>query len=217
MQIQQFNETKSIDRVKILYGTLKKVTIDMVIELYKAQQYYSKQGKGSDFVPTGTNNYTFEQYLNKCLIPRRTAYNWLERFVPEEKRLLTVPEWRKKKLQPSRRKINPIEEKKRTDRVKKHFEELEKRTTENKRDQDNNENLRHVAREYVKAKLQAESKINEFQKKITGGTNYQKPFFDMIDGYVHYLNGETEQMEALQNIIKYCKRKVTAMQRGEKP
>ena len=73
------------------------MSLEVVQELYKARAFYSNQGIRNDLVPNGTKLISFEKYLNYVGLSKRTSYNWFERYIPEENKLLTFEELQQKK------------------------------------------------------------------------------------------------------------------------
>ena len=104
-----FNPEESAKIIKEKVGAVNSMTLEVVTELYKARGYYSSSGFRSDLVPTGTRLMTFESYLEASGLARRTAYNWLERYVPEENKLLTYEELSEKKTLEQQEKLSKQE------------------------------------------------------------------------------------------------------------
>ncbi len=114
-QIVDWNYGKSVTKMQPKITAWKGLTIEIVQELAIAQQALSTSGRRIDLenanlVPNGTrleneeeieilSPRTWEEYLNDIGIARRTAYNWLERYVPEEQRLLEAEELKQLKLE----------------------------------------------------------------------------------------------------------------------
>lgn len=100
---EPWNYEKSVENAKGLVSAFRKVSLDLVRELYAAHEALSCQGyrsdknrisdtSNADIVPNGTKLQTFEGYCEEIGLSRKTAYNWLALYVPEEDRLLTVEE-----------------------------------------------------------------------------------------------------------------------------
>jgi hypothetical protein len=88
-----FDINLSAEKLKESVLLWKKITVEVVEELYKAQSFYKRQGARLDTsCHNGTKFPTFESYLQYISLPKRTAYRWLERYVPEERKLLTPEE-----------------------------------------------------------------------------------------------------------------------------
>ncbi len=101
--LEPWNYEKSVEAGKALISAFRKVSLDLVRELYVAHEALSCQGyrsdknrildaSNADFVPNGTRLQTFEGYCEDIGLSRKTAYNWLALYIPEEDRLLTVEE-----------------------------------------------------------------------------------------------------------------------------
>lgn len=80
-----------------------KVTLDLVRELYSAQQVLSNPGFRVDLADgtlcqagTKSGPKTFKDFLEDIGIPRRTAYNWLALYLPEEDRLMSTEEFKQR-------------------------------------------------------------------------------------------------------------------------
>lgn len=95
--VQQFDPDKSANEIKFKLSSLNRMTVEVVTEIHKARVFYSVSGFRSDLVPNGTRLKTFEAYLESAGLAKRTAYNWLERYIPEEQKLLTYEEFIAKK------------------------------------------------------------------------------------------------------------------------
>ncbi len=101
------------ESVKTFAGKIQEhrsLSLEIVRELFIAHAYFAKMGdeiskrnlKGGTppIVPNGTIGKTmsekgeisFSSYLEEIGIARRTAYNWLKRYIPGEDRLLEVEE-----------------------------------------------------------------------------------------------------------------------------
>jgi len=89
--IETWNYEKSIQELKPNVYKLKNLTTEIVEELWVARQVLSSQGHRSDLV-TNDTKLTFEKYCIDIGIARMTAYRWLERYLPEENKLLTTEE-----------------------------------------------------------------------------------------------------------------------------
>jgi hypothetical protein len=73
------------------------VTLELVAELYQAREALSHPGKRSDLVTDDTRLQTWSQYLTDVGLHRMTAHRWLERYLPEEQKLLTTEEAEERK------------------------------------------------------------------------------------------------------------------------
>lgn len=103
-----WNYDKSVERVKSMTVKWSNLTVEIVRELYEARDQLSRKRSN---VPNGTLQ-TWETFLRDSGIARTTAHNWLERFVPEENKLLSHEELQEKKQ------IEYLEQKKGIDRLK---------------------------------------------------------------------------------------------------
>lgn len=104
-----FNPDTSAALMKLRIKNHARLTQDIVSELHKAREFYSASGSRSDLVPDGTRLTTFEAYLSDIGLARRTAYNWLERYIPEKNKLLTYEEFSDKKAAEARAKLSEEE------------------------------------------------------------------------------------------------------------
>ncbi len=87
----------------------RKVTLDLVRELYSAREVLSQQGYGGgreSYITScqmaqgssGSVIHTFEEFLQAIGIPKRTAYNWLQLYDKENDKLLTQEEFKAMKI-----------------------------------------------------------------------------------------------------------------------
>lgn len=93
--IEPWNYEKSVETSKVLVSTFKKVSLDLVKELYSARMALEPQGRSAvgTFVPTVQ---TWEGYCEDIGLEKRTANRWLALYVPEEERLLTTEEMKER-------------------------------------------------------------------------------------------------------------------------
>ena len=86
------------------------LTIEIVSGIYTARDLYNGKGNNQySIVPNGTIQ-SFESFLKYIELPKRTAYNWLERYEPEKMKLLTDDELENKKQEENKRKQKEFEE-----------------------------------------------------------------------------------------------------------
>lgn len=109
-----WNYETSVENGKRLMSDVKRCTLELVRELHAAHKALSLSGYRSDLphdknsipsalnadlVPNGTrltsSAHTFEEYCDAINLPKRTAYNWLKLYLPDEDRMLTAEELRK--------------------------------------------------------------------------------------------------------------------------
>lgn len=103
--LEPWNYEKSVERTKNLVSAFKKVSLDLVRELYAAHDALSCQGYRSDrnrIIDASNANFgtnvprlspqTWEQYCDDIGLVKRTADRWLALYIPQEDRLLTVEE-----------------------------------------------------------------------------------------------------------------------------
>lgn len=101
--LEPWNYDKSVETSKTLVSAYKKVSLDLVRELYAAHEALSNQGYrtdknripdalNADLVTNVTRLHTFEEYLDEIGLNKMTASRWLALYIPSEDRLLTVEE-----------------------------------------------------------------------------------------------------------------------------
>jgi hypothetical protein len=116
-----FNPEQSAQNLKNKINTWNTLTLDIVEELSDARKFYSKQGQRNDltYSQNGKKLTTWLEYLKEVGLPKTTAYNWLERYLPEEHKLLTPEELEDRKTQEenARRESAKSEYQKSLDRV----------------------------------------------------------------------------------------------------
>lgn len=89
--LEPWNYEKSVERTKDLVSAFRKVSLELVRELFLAKQALEPQGRSAvgTFVPAVQS---WESYCNDIGLVKRTADRWLALYIPEEDRLLTVEE-----------------------------------------------------------------------------------------------------------------------------
>lgn len=106
-EIDSWNYDQSVKETAKKVAQHRRLSLEIVREVFIANEWFSSIGKEMrtqnllhvSNVPNGTFDKTFSTYLDEIGLPRRTAYNWLERFVPEENRLLSPEELKAAKQQ----------------------------------------------------------------------------------------------------------------------
>lgn len=104
-EIDNWNYDQSVKETAKKVAQHCRLSLEIVREIFIANQWFAVHGSNRFLtqnnidVPNGTSTKTFSTYLDEIGLPRRTAYNWLERFVPEENRLLSPEELKAAKQQ----------------------------------------------------------------------------------------------------------------------
>ena len=104
-EIDNWNYDQSVKETAKKVAQHCRLSLEIVRDIFIANQWFAINGsnqflvKSGEGVPFGTPSKTFSTYLEEIGLPRRTAYNWLERFVPEENRLLSPEELKAVKQQ----------------------------------------------------------------------------------------------------------------------
>lgn len=104
-EIDNWDYDQSVKETAKKVAQYRRLSLEIVREIFIANQWFAVHGsnqfltKSGEDVPFGTSSKTFSTYLDEIGLPRRTAYNWLERFVPEENRLLSPEELKAAKQQ----------------------------------------------------------------------------------------------------------------------
>ena len=105
-EIDNWNYDQSVKETAKKVAQHRRLSLEIVRELFIASEWFKNNEKliPDYVVPNGTSyeqkcNISFSTYLDVIGLPRRTAYNWLERFVPEENRLLSPEELKAAKQQ----------------------------------------------------------------------------------------------------------------------
>ncbi len=204
---------ESADKLKHKVSNWKGITLDIVKDLYDANKYYSNSGYRKDLLPHGSRLYTFKDYFKYVGLYETTVYRWLERYEPDKNKLLSLSELKAKKEIEYKEKISNVKKKirnygddKKWNEIKdKAFEGTKKESVSSKYDKEFLDELLKHAKEETKAK-------ENFRGKLSQANNKQNPFFDVLDDYLLNLKDDTEKLEALHNIIKYCKQHVNKYQ-----
>ena len=116
--IDNWNYDQSVKETAKKVAQHRRLSLEIVREVFIANEWFKwdrtqnliPNAKNSLDVPNGTSRnineikresgeISFSTYLDEIGLPRRTAYNWLERFVPEENRLLSPEELKAAKQQ----------------------------------------------------------------------------------------------------------------------
>ena len=92
-----FNPEQSAELLKGKLQSFNKMTVEIVEELFKARKFYSNSGYRTDLEPDGSRLVTYESYIQFIGLPKTTANRWLERYVPEQNKLLSFEEFQEKK------------------------------------------------------------------------------------------------------------------------
>ena len=104
-EIDNWNYDQSVKETAKKVAQHRRLSLEIVREVFIANEWFAVNGsnrfvtQNNIGVPNGTPIKTFSTYLDEIGLPRRTAYNWLERFVPEENRLLSPEELKAAKQQ----------------------------------------------------------------------------------------------------------------------
>lgn len=100
--IKPWDYDESISIAKHFYQELQKNHVDLVRELYAANRALSSPGYRSDLtsgqMSRGPQLKTWEGYCDAVGIVKRTADRWLQLYDAEEDRLLTMDEFKARKL-----------------------------------------------------------------------------------------------------------------------
>lgn len=107
--IVPFNPDASASILKVKIGSRARLTEEIVSELYKANDFYSNRGHRSDLLTDDSKLRSFKDYLGYVGLYERKAYRWLERYIPEENKLLTYEELTDKKKEEAREKLSAEE------------------------------------------------------------------------------------------------------------
>jgi len=97
---------ESVETARPLVAMYKKVSLDLVRELYAAREALSNSGFRTDrtlsnsglgsnsevknLVTNVTRSQTFKDFLNDIGLPKATAYSWLALYSPQEDKLYTL-------------------------------------------------------------------------------------------------------------------------------
>lgn len=93
---------ESVEKVRPMVTSWRTLTVEIVEELYRAREELDSRGRnrGAQNVPNGT----FSQYLDDVGLAKSTVHRWLERYVPEERKLLSIEEVEEQKRAAEQRK-----------------------------------------------------------------------------------------------------------------
>lgn len=202
MKLIQKNNIKEIaDDLKKIYLNWKNLTLEIVKKLHIAKEYYKNPGFRSDLT-SPQNSARLNTWTEFCFyigITDDTANRYLDRYIPEENKLLTMIEYKDKIV---KEKIKKLENHK-FKQDKQFQKEIKSKCFDNSDKINDDIKKTEEQIEFFKSHIEDQQK---FRKKITEANKFQDTFFGMIDDYIKEIKTDTEKLEALQNIIKYCKR-----------
>jgi len=93
----------SVEKVRPMVMNWRNLTIEIVEELYRAREELSNRGSWS-VIPNGTTAKGWGEYLNDVGLAKTTVHRWLERYEPQERRLMEPEEVEKRKEIETRKK-----------------------------------------------------------------------------------------------------------------
>jgi hypothetical protein len=195
--ITEWNYEQSVNKSKKLFISWKNITSEFIEELYNARKTLSSSGQRNDLVPNGTRSWT--GYLKDVGIARTTAHRWLERYIPEERKLLTLEEYKEKKEYIQKEKESKEKDQKR----KLYFREKYNTLPENwndddekqwvkfqKEEKERDERIRQLKKESIKTQQEKENRQNETSR-----------LFDEVKrGIEYFTNTEMEKQEELKKL-----------------
>lgn len=101
LKIQNFDFHAAAGEVKADFLNWQRVTEDLIIKLWVAKKALSRQGHRSDLVDVTPGHeegmHSWQEFCDCAQVSRRTVDRWLERFVPEENRVLLPEELKARK------------------------------------------------------------------------------------------------------------------------
>lgn len=212
LQTNNWNYEESVNKIKPIVLKWKTLTLEIIKEIWIAKGKLINQGFRSDLT-SSNNGRSWETYCKDIGISKQTGYNWLERYYPEENRLLTFSELKQKKqieheknkqTNNDSRKVNMQNVHERIKDIKKdkEWQELKAEAFQDIKQETNYSDMESLLNnEFLK-----EKEKEQFRNKINEGNKYQSTFFDIIDKYLLELKTDSERLEAINNIIKYCKK-----------
>lgn len=98
--IEPWEYDKSVIVAKHCWSMSQKFTLDLVREMHAAQQALSNSGYRRDLTSSqsGTRFHTFDDYLDEVGIKKTTAYRWLALYDSDKDILLSMEEFKARKL-----------------------------------------------------------------------------------------------------------------------
>jgi hypothetical protein len=249
-ELINFNPEQSAEKIKNLWNQRQAISLEIVSELYKAKEFYSGKGsnqhskKGNELI-IGTYNQliTFKDYLEYIGLYQGKVYQWFDRYIPQENKLLSWKEFQEKKqieIESKKsdeqkkielRKKEMIEEIKEFEDLYKvdyqyEYEDIQKqnRWISFKRTKDfiRNEKEKNNSKEPSLSNkindlldgIQENEHIKESIKSKIGMTiNDESKFIEALQEYLDTLDSDNIKLEALHNIIKFCKLKINEYQK----
>lgn len=164
-----FQPEASASILKAKIGLRGKLTEEIVAELYRAKEFYSNRGIRSDLLTNDSKLNSFIGYLGYVGLLERTAYRWLERYIPEENKLITYEELSEKKRAEARIKLS--EEERNRDMIAEYRKTGVKPSgwtaKLDKSVKDTDEHLAKIKEQHLKDESDREQRANEYKDAHT--------------------------------------------------
>jgi len=177
---------RSVSEVKTLVLKWSTLTVDLVDKLYKAREALSNRGSRPDI----DDSQNWSGYCKDIGLPRSTAHTWLERYIPEEHKLLTVEELETKKQQEERAKkqASQSEYQKSMDMVREYRKTKKKPagwTSKEeailKEDNARDERIKNMQRELLEESKKREAEKVDYKKITDDLSQMTNDFFQKIE------------------------------------
>ncbi len=230
MVLKKFDPIESAESLKIKLQDRYKLSIEIVSELYEAQKFYSNSGFRTDLVSNDTRLNTFEEYINYIGMFKPTVYRWLDRYIPEENKLLTFEELKEHKKEQEQIDNKKIFEFKQTgikpegwerrhdylykktlddsEYEKRKSAAFDKKEKENKLVDDDIEASKQklIDIENMKNQLTKETDIKEKLRLSNSDKNIsQEIMFETIEDFLNDSDGINEKLQKANNIILFVR------------
>lgn len=179
----------SVEKVKALITSFKNVSSDMLHELWVAREKLSIPASEAAKKRDAIAPRSWSQYCEEVGVGRSTANRWLSQYDHVEKKKIQKPTPSPEDI---RRKQEAIDR----------MAEIEKEDEQEKSKPDIDvEDLLNEARQEIKTS----EEVQGLQLDGPARNLAQGGFFKAIDRYVYAFPTESEQLEAVQNLIKKLK------------
>ncbi len=207
MELTNFDPEISAESVKQKLQLRQKVTIEIVSELYKAKEFYSNSGFRSDLRTNVQRLNTFGDYLSWIGLHRRTSDRWLERYIPEENKLISWDELQKikqqEKIEIQKEEIKNFDNESFQKRKDEAFNNISQQTK--KTNYDDVDNLLNDLQSAIDQNTAKEEKLKKIRVSNNSEIIDQDIWFESIRDYLYQYDNVNRRLEVIQNFIKYLK------------
>jgi asparagine synthetase B (glutamine-hydrolysing) len=211
--IPQINIEKTANELKEKIKSWRGLTVEIAEKLFEARKFYNNQGLRTDLGQNCPKLKTWEMFTNEIGLPKRTANYYLERYIPEENRILDAIEYKEKKEQQHEERIERVKEKThvKDDYFEKKYQAEEKpeKTAEPKTEKE------PVNFDYINNLINEISKSYKKFETLSQGMSGNEDVIALIEARLNNFNSNNRKLEFCNTLIKYLREKAINYNRGE--